>query len=437
MRYRERLRAPCVTLTKQPVKMQDKAAGIASMTPVRPVTSASEKLEAPSGSSIESFSLVVGGPFYALLRRLRLVEPAPNIGGRIAMLFALTWVPLGCLSALQGVLFGPKVSLPLLYDFSMYGRYFVGLPLLVIAEVVIDPRIRRVVTTFDKSGLIGPEARPRYHAALEGIRRLRDSRLAELLLLVLASLPWFMLVDQQEWISQGLTTWHGNTSGGLSDAGWWFVFVSSPILRFLLFRWLWRYLVWSLLLYRVMELDLNLMPTHPDLMGGLGFVLDTQRHFGILFAGIGSFIAGRFGNSIAYFGVSVGSTTLPMLAFVIIAVVVVLCPLTLLTPKLSALRTAGLARYDELARNLTESFDAKWTRARVAPRGSLLGSLDPSSLADFVSSYGVIRDLRTVPVDRKLLFQVAAEAAAPLAILWIAATPAEHIVAGVLKVLLF
>lgn len=52
------------------------------------------------------------------------------------MLFVLTWVPLAGLAALQGVLFGHKVSLPLLYDFSMYARYFVGLPLLIIAEVV-------------------------------------------------------------------------------------------------------------------------------------------------------------------------------------------------------------------------------------------------------------------------------------------------------------
>ena len=398
----------------------------------------SEPLDPPATSPIvANFSLVVGGPFYALLRRLRLVEPAPNVGGRIAMLFLLTWAPLACLAALQGVLFGHKVSLPLLYDFSMYGRYFVGLPLLVIAEVVIDPKVRRVISTFDNSGLIGAKALSLYHAALEDILRLRNSRRAELVLLVLASLPFFMLVDPQEWTSEGLTTWHGNASGGLSDAGWWFAFVSSPILRFLLLRWLWRYLIWSLLLFRVMKLDLNLMPTHPDLMGGLGFVLDAQRHFGVLFTGIGSFIAGRYGNSIAYFGASVSSTTMPMIVFVFIAVIVVLCPLAVLSPRLSALRTAGLARYGQLAKKLTESFDAKWTGEGQGggARGSLLGSPDPSSMADFVRSYNVILGLKVIPVDRKLLLQVAAEAAAPLAIVLFAATPAERIVAGVLRVL--
>jgi hypothetical protein len=423
---------------KEPKAMGDIAAQASfPMTRVRQGTSDSDQVGTPCGSSIgETFSLVVGGPFYAMLRRVKLVEPTPNVGGRIAMLFILTWVPLACLSALQGVLFGQNVRIPLLHDFSIYGSYFVGLPLLVIAEVVIDPKIRRVVTTFDKSGLIGPDAIPLYHSALEKILRLRNSRLAELLVFILAALPLFMLVDQPEWISKGVTTWHGNTSGGLSDAGWWFAFVSSPVLRFLLFRWLWRYFLWSLLLFRIMKLDLNLLPTHPDLRGGLGFVVEAQRHFGILFAAIGSFIAGKYGDSIAYFGVPVGSTPIAMIVFLLIAVFVVLCPLALLSPKLIALRTAGLVRYDHLARALTESFDEKWTREGVRPRESLLGSPDPSSLADFVSSYNVIRDLRTVPIDRRLLFQVATQAAAPLAIVWFVATPVDNIVAGLLKMLL-
>jgi hypothetical protein len=402
---------------------------------VRPVTSDSKQADASFGSSIiDNFSLVVGGPFYAMLRRLNLVEPATKIRGRIAVLFTLTWVPLACLAAQHGALFGHNVRLPLLYDFSIYGRFFVGLPLFIVAEVVIDPKIRAVVSTFEKSGLIGRADFLRYHAVLEGISHIRDSRAAELLLLVLASMPVFML-DQQEWISARLSTWHGSTSGGLSAAGWWFIVVSSPLLRFLLLRWLWRYLVWSILLFRVMRLDLNLNPAHPDLLGGLGFVLGAQRHFGILFTAMGSFIAGQFGNSIAYFGASLGSTKLPMISFVLIAVFLVLCPLALLSPKLSALRSAGLCRYSQLARQLTKAFDAKWTEDGDASKESMLGSPDPSSLIDLLSSYNVVRDLKVVPVDRKLVLQVAAEAAAPLAVVWIVATPAESILAGLLKML--
>lgn len=45
----------------------------------------------------------------------------------------------------------------------------------------------------------------------------------------------------------------------------------------------------------------------------------------------------------------------------------------------------------------------------------------------------MVRDLKTIPVDIKLVLQVAAEAAAPLAIVWIVGTPAERVVASLLK----
>jgi hypothetical protein len=78
-------------------------------------------------------------------------------------------------------------------------------------------------------------------------------------------------------------------------------------------------------------------------------------------------------------------------------------------------------------------------QGRRSARSEFLASLGrnlASSLADFVSSYNVIRELRTVPIDRKLLFQVATQAAAPLAIVWFVATPADRIVAGLHKMLL-
>jgi hypothetical protein len=389
-------------------------------------------MKSPGSSVVEAFSLVIGGPFYQVLRRLKLVEPAPNIRGRIAALIITTWVPLVGLSALQGALLGHKVRLPLLYDFSIYGRFFVALPLLIIAEIAIDPWIRRVVTTFNTSGIIRSADLPLYYSTLERVLRLRDSGMAELFLFLLASMPVFML-DDEEWITSGLTTWHGTSLGGLSGAGWWFALVSSPVLRFLPFRWLWRYLLWSILLFRVMKFDLNLIPTHPDMLGGLGFVLNAQRHFGILFAAMGGVIAGQYGNSIAYFGEPLAATKVPMVMFVVIALIAVLCPLTLLTPKLVEVRRSGLSRYSLVARKLTESFDAKWARYGGATQESMLGSPDPSSLADYVTSYNVIRDIKIFPINKQLVLQVAAQAGAPLVIVWIVATPVEQIIVGLLK----
>src|SRR5215467_3632472 len=104
-----------------------------------------------SGSPLplDDFSIVVGGPVYDFLLRVGLVRIGlPNILRRIAALVALTWLPLLLLSLKDGFAFGHQVRIPLLYDFSMYGRFLLGLPLLMLAEIVIDPTIRRSVQEF-------------------------------------------------------------------------------------------------------------------------------------------------------------------------------------------------------------------------------------------------------------------------------------------------
>jgi hypothetical protein len=43
-----------------------------------------------------------------------------------------------------------------------------------------------------------------------------------------------------------------------SAAGWWVMLVSNPLFFFLLFRWLWRHLVWAILLRDIARLERGL-----------------------------------------------------------------------------------------------------------------------------------------------------------------------------------
>src|SRR5262249_21380968 len=226
-----------------------------------------------------------------------------------------------------------KVKIPLLSDYSIYCRFLVAIPLLIVAETVIDPFLRRVVSTFNSSGIIKEGDLPAFHAALQKLILLRDSGLVELLLTFLAGVPYFLLVAQNQWVSSRVSTWHGTTSEGLSPAGWWFTFVACSILRFLVFRWLWRYVLWIALLRSVSKLKLYLLPTHPDRMGGLGFLLFAQQQFALLAAALGSVIAGQFANEIIYFGKTLSAARAPTGAFIVISVLMVLLPLTLFAPK--------------------------------------------------------------------------------------------------------
>src|SRR5215469_2784416 len=292
-------------------------------------------------SIADQFSLVIGGPFYRALARAKLVEPGPNLKLRVPFFILLTWVPLLAMTLADGTAFGRKVDITLLHDFSVYGRFLLGLPLLIIAEVVIDPWVQRVVSTFKTSGLVRNEDLPAYYAALAKTKRRRDSWLAEFIIAVLATFPVFLMFES-EWRSNGITAWHGSTSAGVSPAGWWFTFISSPIIRFIVFRWLWRYGIWTALLYKIARLNLKMIPTHPDHLGGLGFVLFEQKSFGILFMAISCFAAGQYANSITFFGMPLAATKGPMVAYVVLSVLCVLGPLVTLSPRLAETRRNGL-----------------------------------------------------------------------------------------------
>jgi hypothetical protein len=178
------------------------------------------------------------------------------------------------------------------------------------------------------------------------------------------------------------------------------------------------------------------MPTHPDRLGGLGSVLFAQQRFGILATAIGSVLAGQFANEIAHFGETLRGIRAPTGVFIVISVVLVLLPLTVFSLKLFEARRDGLARYSLVGRGVTAAFDIKYARPGGSPSESMIGTQDPSSLIDYISSYDVIRDTRVIPMSKRAVIYIAALAAAPFALVWVFATPLDRVIAEILKKLL-
>ena len=53
---------------------------------------------------------------------------------------------------------------------------------------------------------------------------------------------------------------------------------------------------------RWLGLDLQLVPTHPDRAGGLGFLGGAHRPLGLLAVAVGSVLSGRYCSEILYGG---------------------------------------------------------------------------------------------------------------------------------------
>ncbi|MGA3211120.1 MAG: hypothetical protein ABSD20_07410 [Terriglobales bacterium] len=385
---------------------------------------------------IEDFSLVIGGPFYKLLLRLGLgLRTLPNIQRRAVAVMLITWVPLAGLALAQGVAFGKQVQIPLFYDLAVYGRFLICVPLWFIAEAFIDPSLNAAVQSFVKSGLVRKAEMPDFLLALEQTARLRDAVLPEVLLAVLACAPTFLLFEHAEWLSGSVSTWRSTPAHAFSWAGWWFAAVSTPIARFIMYRWLWRFLLWAALLRKLSRINLHLLPTHPDYVGGLGFLPAAQERFAMLFTGLGAVLAGHIANEVLYEGQRLADSKVPIYAYIAISVVVVMAPLLVFTPALYHLRRTGLVEYGRLANRYMAEFDEKWIHGRVPEGEPLLGTNDVQSQADLGASYSVIRGMHLTPISKADLFRVALAVALPMVPLVFIATPVDKIVQALLKMM--
>jgi hypothetical protein len=384
-----------------------------------------------SKSVVHNFSIVIGGPVYDFLVRLALVKVGlPNVFRRIAALVAITWLPLLFLSLINGTAFGHTVRIPLLYDLSTYTRLLLALPLFMLAEAVIDPAIRRAVEEFVDARIVPETQLPEFEKLLHQIRRLRDSWIPELVLLALAFFPMFLF--QHEWTVGTVSSWH--TEGrGLTTGGWWYATISAPVFRFILYRWMFRYFIWGLLLWRTSRLDLRLMPTHPDRAAGLEFLSLTQAKFGILFCSLSCVFVGPIANSIVHEGTPLSSYRSLIVAFLATSLIIGLLPLTLLAPKLMRTRHAGLLEFGRLGNQYTEAFDRKWMHPKEPPSEPLLGTGDIQSLADLGNSYAIVQDMRIAPITKRLVIQLTAQAGVPLVPIIVHSTPMGELVKVIVK----
>jgi hypothetical protein len=115
----------------------------------------------------------------------------------------------------------------------------------------------------------------------------------------------------------------------------WYGYLSLPIFQFLLCRWYFRIFIWARFLWQVSRINLSLVPTHPDRVGGLGFLSDTVYAFLPLLIAHGALLAGLLGDRIYHLGAKLPDFMLEVLLLVIFLTCVVLGPLLVFAPQLA------------------------------------------------------------------------------------------------------
>ncbi len=168
------------------------------------------------------------------------------------------------------------------------------------------------------------------------------------------------------------------------------------------------------MLWQVSRIDLQLVPTHPDRAGGLGFLANVVNAFALVLVAHGVLLAGFIADRIFFGGATLPQFTLEIAGWVGALVFLVLCPLMVFAGQLARAKRAGLGEYGVLAQRYVREFDAKWLRGGRDPDEPFVGSADIQSLADLANSFDVIRTMRIVPFSKETVFQLGVITLAPL-----------------------
>jgi hypothetical protein len=240
-------------------------------------------LEAPD------FSLVLGGPLFQLFRRAHLEgDHLELLYRRLLVITLVAWLPL----LLLGTLGSSAGRLSFFHDVEVHVRFLIALPVLIAAELIAQSRLRPVVRRFVERRIVLPQDLPRFQQAIQSAIKLRNSIPLEvgLLLIVYTFGLWLwgsrIPIDPPTWYAMPGGRWN------LTPAGLWYVFVSIPVLQFILLRWYLRFFIWYRFLWQVSRLNLNLIASHPDRAAGLAFVGSSVYAFGPIVFAQGAMLAG-------------------------------------------------------------------------------------------------------------------------------------------------
>jgi hypothetical protein len=383
------------------------------------------------------FLLMEGGPLFHLEKRTGIIkENAPLKKKRALLAALLTWLPLLILSALQGRAFGHNVAVPFLRDFGAYTRFLLAVPLLILAENLLGPRIAEAAAHFVDSGVVQKKDFQQFDAIVGQQLRLRDSVLAEVILAILAYV--FSIIGFKA-TAVHVTTWYATrTDAGevFTWAGWWLMLFCTPLYQFLGFRWLWRLFLWFQFLGRVHKLDLQLFPTHADEAAGLGFVGETQRFFGVLLFAFSVGSAGVLANDIIYDKIPLQNFALAIAVYVVVALVVLTAPLLLFAGTLLNIKREGLHEYGTLSTAYSGEFQRKWILRREPSREPLLGAADIQSLADLGNSYAIVQKMKAIPIDPRTILHLIVATLLPMVPLLLTVMPLKDILKLLMKVLM-
>jgi hypothetical protein len=190
----------------------------------------------------------------------------------------------------------------------------------------------------------------------------------------------------------------GNT---ISWAGIWVLSFSLTIFQYLIFRWLWRWVIWVIYFKKIAAMPLKLNAAHPDLAGGLGFLgmppgpfLQVTFALSILFSTIIS-------ERIVFLHHTLKDYYTVMGGFALVIIIINVLPLLVFLKPMITQRRKAIFQYSALIQEHHREFDEKWLIKN--DQENMLGMPEASSMTDLNSSFETVMHMRFFPFNIKIM----------------------------------
>lgn len=379
---------------------------------------------------LESFSIVSGGLWSRALVACRLGGlRRVDVARRVLVLALLGWVPLLVVTLAEGTLAGGAGSFA--WDVGAHVRGLLALPLLIVAERAIDLRFRdEGLAHLEATAILREEEHAaRVESALALATRARDSGLASVGLVgVVVALSVHDAVHAPA-TSSWMYARDASGAAAPTAAGWVDLLACAPLYRLLVVTWVWRWVVWILLLVALARTGLRVSALHADEMGGLRVLSDAHTSFGWVIGALGTTLAGNFTAQRLLLHGSVADYTHAIVVFCFTAPALCLAPMLALAWPVIVEKRRAHRDYAAAAAD----FARRYRRMHVEPESAKplgVGSADPSSAEDLGGSFERMLATRWLLVERKQYLFLFGCAFLPMIPFYLQELPMTEIVKG-------
>lgn len=348
------------------------------------------------------FSLVSGGLIYGLTGVFRGKNNEKKGRTRTALaLVAITWFSLCIIALFEGTLQDSGQTINFFEDFLMHTRLLIVVPFLILIENLVDGAFLAYVKNSDS--LIPNTQQDAYNRLVKRLDALTNSYIPEILILVIIYGLIIINWDSLSVFSSGRNYIIKENSHTLNVGGWYYLLVCSPIFQLLVFRWIWRWIVWIYSIIRISQFSLQVDPLHADKMGGLEYLNSVPLTLSYILVAPSAVLSAHIGIDIIYQGASLSAYVVPVSMYVFLLPLILFAPLLLFLPKLLKAKSYGVQRFGNLIRRHNKAYKDVWIDGEGKEGDSLLGTVDNSSLADINGSYASVQGMQLFPVNLKSL----------------------------------